>query len=298
MERLRPELVSLQNRLLNCSRADSTDPTASDQTTADSKASKTDSASESKTTNDSTSTDSSSGTDTATGTAKETGTQTKSGTSTETATDKSGKNSKTKTSTKSTSIDPRLPAGGTSMMIPTAGATTYYKIGDYVTFAWNYTSLLVTPSAVNVLATCTMNSATYTLTSNMSVEATGKVVWDTGKYQANATTPLLTATYTLYVVDVDKDIGDTASPGHLGSQNGYLFGMYSPQPYTPLNGMLFFPHASLTKHTDPNTEFNCATCNSALSDIERQALKFAFGMVMITIASFTWFAGDFGVFST
>jgi hypothetical protein len=126
------------------------------------------------------------------------------------------------------------------MLIPTAGATTYYKIGDYVTFAWNYTSLLVTPSAVNVLATCTMNSATYTLTSNMSVEETGKVVWDTGKYQANATVPLLTATYTLYVVDVDKDIGDTASPGHLGSQNGYLFGMYSPQPYTPLNGMLLF----------------------------------------------------------
>jgi hypothetical protein len=255
------------------------DTTASDETKTDSKASKTDSASDTNTA-DSTATDSSSGKKTSTGTAKETGTQTESGTSTETATDKSGKNSKTKTSTKSTSIDPRLPAGGTSMLIPTAGATTYYKIGDYVTFAWNYTSLLVTPSAVNVLATCTMNSATYTLTSNMSVEETGKVVWDTGKYQANATVPLLTATYTLYVVDVDKDIGDTASPGHLGSQNGYLFGMYSPQPYTPLN------------------EFNCATCNSALSDVERQALKFALGMVMITIASFTWFAGDFGVFST
>ncbi|GFF36198.1 hypothetical protein IFM58399_04470 [Aspergillus lentulus] len=255
------------------------DTTASDESTTDSKASKTDSSSETNTA-DSTATDSSSGTETATGTAKETGTQTKSGKTTDTATDKSGKNSKTKTSTKTTSIDARLPAGGTSMLIPTAGATTYYKIGDYVTFAWNYTSLLVTPSAVNVLATCTMNSATYTLTSNMSVEATGKVVWDTGKYQANATVPLLTATYTLYVVDVDKDIGDTASPGHLGSQNGYLFGMYSPQAYTPLN------------------EFNCATCNGALSDIERQALKFAFGMVMITIASFTWFAGDFGVFST
>jgi hypothetical protein len=255
------------------------DTTASDETKTDSKASKTDSASDTNTA-DSTATDSSSGKKTSTGTAKETGTQTESGTSTETATDKSGKNSKTKTSTKSTSIDPRLPAGVTSMLIPTAGATTYYKIGDYVTFAWNYTSLLVTPSAVNVLATCTMNSATYTLTSNMSVEETGKVVWDTGKYQANATVPLLTATYTLYVVDVDKDIGDTASPGHLGSQNGYLFGMYSPQPYTPLN------------------EFNCATCNSALSDVERQALKFALGMVMITIASFTWFAGDFGVFST
>ncbi|KAF7172681.1 hypothetical protein CNMCM5623_004875 [Aspergillus felis] len=249
------------------------DTTSSDQSTTDSNTSKTDSTSQSKTTNDSTATDSGSKTDTASGTAKETGT--KSGTATE-----SGKSSKTKTSTKSTSIDARLPAGGTSMLIPTAGATTYYKIGDHVTFAWNYTSLSVTPSAVNVLATCTSNSATYTLTSNMSVEATGKVVWDTGKYQANATVPLLTATYTLYVVDVDKEIGDTASAGYLGSQNGYAFGMYSPQPYTPLN------------------EYNCATCNSALSDIERQALKFAFGMVMITIASFTWFAGDFGVFST
>ncbi|RHZ47407.1 uncharacterized protein CDV56_104643 [Aspergillus thermomutatus] len=256
------------------------DTTASDQTTADSTASSTDSASETSTAKDSTATDSSSGTDTATGTAKETGTQTGTGTTTETATGKSSKNSKTKTSTKTTSIDARLPAGGTSMLIPTAGATTYYKIGDYVTFAWNYTSLSVTPSAVNVLASCTMNSATYTLSSNMSVEATGKVVWDTAKYQANATVPLLTATYTLYVVDVDKDIGDTASAGHLGSQNGYTFGMYIPQSYTPLN------------------EYNCATCNSALSETERQALKFAFGMVMITIASFTWFAGDFGVFST
>jgi hypothetical protein len=274
-----------------------TDTTASDESTADSNSSKTDSASETNTANDSTATDSSSRTETGTRTAKETGTQTESGTTTETATDKSSKNSKTKTSTKTTSIDARLPAGGTSMMIPTAGATTYYKIGDYVTFAWNYTSLLVTPSAVNVLATCTMNSATYTLTSNMTVEETGKVVWDTGKYQANATVPLLTATYTLYVVDVEKDIGDTASPGHLGSQNGYLFGMYSPQAYTPLNGMLLFFYVYLTKHTDPNIEFNCATCNGALSDIERQALKFAFGMVMITIASFTWFAGDFGVFS-
>lgn len=179
------------------------------------------------------------------------------------------------------------------MLIPTAGATTYYKIGDYVTFAWNYTSLIVTPTAVNVLATCTMNLATYTLSSNMSVEATGKVVWDTGKYQANATVPLLTATYTLYVVDVDKDIGDTASAGYLGSQNGYPFGMYSPKPYTPLNGMLYFPVYSDIVLT--RIEFNCATCNSALSDTERQALKFAFGMVIITIASFTWFAGGSGV---
>lgn len=258
------------------------DPTTTDQN-SDSKPSATDSASETNAA-DPSATDSeteSKGTKTPAETGKPTGTRTGSatGTTSDTTTGKPGK-SKTKGSNSTTSVDPRLPAGGVSMITPSAGAITYYKIGDYVTFAWNYTSLIVTPSAVNVLATCTMNSATYTLAGNMTVEQTGKVIWDTAKYQANATVPLLTATYTLFVVDVDKEIGDIASAGHLGSQIGYSFGMYLPQPYTPLN------------------EYNCATCSSALSETERQALKFAFGMAMITVASFSWFAGGFGVFST
>ncbi|PKY05650.1 hypothetical protein P168DRAFT_289103 [Aspergillus campestris IBT 28561] len=181
---------------------------------------------------------------------------------------------------KSTSVDPRLPAGGVSMLTPDNRATTYYKVGDHVTFVWNYTSLSVTPSAVNVVASCSLNSATYTISGNMSVEETGKVVWDTKKYQANATVPLLTATYTLFVYDIDGEPGDTAKAGHLGSQIGYNFGMYLPQSYTPIN------------------EHVCATCNGALSDTERTALKFAVGMAAITITTFTWFAGDFGVFAT
>lgn len=127
------------------------------------------------------------------------------------------------------------------MLTPTQGATSYYKIGEKVTFAWNYTSLAVTPSAVNVVASCSMNDATYTISNNMSVAETGKVTWDTGKYQANATVPLLTATYTLVVYDVDGEIGDTASAGRLGSQNQFSFGMYVPQAYTPLNGRLSPP---------------------------------------------------------
>ncbi|KAL5355939.1 hypothetical protein BJX96DRAFT_142080 [Aspergillus floccosus] len=191
-----------------------------------------------------------------------------------------GKASHTGNSTTSISVDPRMPAGGISMITPTNGATTYFKVGEFVTFAWNYTSLSVTPSAVNVVASCSLNSATYTISSNMSVQETGKVVWDTAKYQANATVPLLTATYTLFVYDVDGKPGDTAEAGHLGSQIGYNFGMYLPQSYTPLN------------------HYYCATCNSAFSESERQALKFAVGMAAITIASFTWFVGGTGVFST
>lgn len=156
--------------------------------------------------------------------------------------DKDDKNSKTdsdeksKTKSKSKSVDPRLPAGGVSMLTPDNRATTYYKVGDHVTFVWNYTSLSVTPSAVNVVASCSLNSATYTISGNMSVEETGKVVWDTKKYQANATVPLLTATYTLFVYDIDGEPGDSAKAGHLGSQIGYNFGMYLPQSYTPING--------------------------------------------------------------
>ena len=43
-------------------------------------------------------------------------------------------------------------------------------------------------------------------------------------------------------------------------------------------------------------DFVCATCSGALSNTERQTLKFLFGMGIITIMSFTWFAGGFGVF--
>jgi hypothetical protein len=124
------------------------------------------------------------------------------------------------------------------MVTPGPLTTTYYKIGDHVTLAWNYTSLSVTPSAVNVIASCSLNSAAYTLASNMSVKPTGAVTWDTSNYQATATLPLLTASYTLYVYEVGKAITDVASAGHLGSTSQFIFGMYSPQPYTPLSSEL------------------------------------------------------------
>lgn len=124
------------------------------------------------------------------------------------------------------------------MLTPGPYTTTYYKIDETITFVWNYTSLSITPTAVNVVASCTKNDHTYTIASNMSVEETQSVTWDTGKYQANATVPLLTASYTLIVYDESKEIDDLASAGELSSQNQYYFGMYEPQAYTPLPGML------------------------------------------------------------
>ncbi|KAJ5804861.1 hypothetical protein N7474_010748 [Penicillium riverlandense] len=210
-------------------------------------------------------------------------TNTNTNTNTNTASDSTSTNTKTDTSTKSEttttsiSINPAAAAGGISMITPASSSTTYYRIGQNVTFVWNYTSLSVTPSYVNVVASCSLNSETYTISSNMSVKPTGSVVWDT---DATMTVPLLTATYTLYVYDASKSLGDIPSAGHLSSLVGYDFGMYIKLPYTPLG------------------QFKCATCNSALSDIQRMGLKFTFGMAAITVASFTWFAGGFGAFAT
>jgi hypothetical protein len=125
------------------------------------------------------------------------------------------------------------------MVTPAAiAAAQYYKIGDFVTFAWNYTSLSVTPSAIDILASCSLNQQTYTIALNQSVQPTGAVTWDTGGYQASATRPLLTSTYTLVIYDASQDTTTIPSAGYLAVQNLFQFGMYSPQPYTPLNGKL------------------------------------------------------------
>ncbi|KAJ5860802.1 uncharacterized protein N7529_008112 [Penicillium soppii] len=257
-------------------RADTTETSAagtSEQKTAASTASETASSTTGGTTGTTTGTNTKTGTSTDTATGSETATGKTTGTNTKTGTSKT-------TATTSISIDPAAAAGGVSMITPASSSTTYYKIGQDVTFVWNYTSLSVTPSAVNVVASCSLNSQVYTLTSNMSVEQTGSVVWDTGKYKQTATIPLLTASYTLFIYDASKELGDTASAGYLSSQIGYSFGMYSPQPYTSLGS------------------FECVTCNGALSATTRQALKFTCGMALITFASFTWFAGSAGVLAT
>lgn len=132
------------------------------------------------------------------------------------------------TSTETTPIDPRMPPGGIQLITPAAiDGVQYYKVGDFVTFKWNYTSLSVTPSAIDVLASCSINSATYTIASNMSVEETGAITWDTGEFQATATNPFPVASYTLIVHDSSKDITDIPQAGYLGAYAQYVFGMYT-----------------------------------------------------------------------
>lgn len=110
----------------------------------------------------------------------------------------------------------------------------FYKVGDYVTFAWNYTSLSVTPSAIDILATCTANQATYTIAVNQSAAQTS-VVWDT-KNTPSGQVPFLTEKYTLLIYDAESSVSAAPRAGYLGVFNTFQFGMYTPQPYVPFSG--------------------------------------------------------------
>ncbi|KAI0606518.1 hypothetical protein TUN205_09234 [Pyrenophora tritici-repentis] len=197
--------------------------------------------------------------------AKETGTNKPAGTKTQ-----SGKS-------KSTSFDPRLPAGGLTMVTPNAIAgTQYYKVGDWVTFAWNYTSLSVTPTAIDVLASCTANQATYTISVNMSATQT-EVLWNTGE-TPDGQAPFLTENYKLLIYD--SDLSATAPPraGYLGAFTGFTFGMYLKQPYTPLS-----------------EGYTCPNCNGALSHFEKMTLSTMFFTTGTTIGSLLYFTYQFGL---
>lgn len=238
--------------------------------TADESASRTSDASSSATATDS---DDENGDEpTSSGEAKSTGTK-KEGSGTAT----SG-GSKTTGTPKTTQFDPRLPAGGASMITPDAmSPASYYKIKDHVTFVWNYTSLSLPPKAVDVLATCSANQGLYTIAANQSWEQTQSVVWDTGDYQATGTIPLLTETYTLIIHDAARDVSATAPAGYLGAWKQFTFGMYEPQPYTPM------------------ADYVCATCSSAMSLMEKQTYGFLFTMMGVTLLTFGWFTGAAGL---
>ncbi|KAI5195581.1 hypothetical protein AUEXF2481DRAFT_45139 [Aureobasidium subglaciale EXF-2481] len=177
--------------------------------------------------------------------------------------------------------------GGIAMITPDVYATsTYYKIGNFITFAWNMTSLSATPTALDVMASCAANQHMYTLAVNQTVNGTsGTVTWDTGDYQSTATIPLLTETYTLVIMDAALPaVSATAAYGHLPVYSGHLFAMYVPQSTDYHN----------TSGNDTQI-YTCITCKSGASSLERQTLAVIFGTVFITIATFSIFVGGSGI---
>ncbi|KAI0603296.1 hypothetical protein F4775DRAFT_22870 [Biscogniauxia sp. FL1348] len=204
-----------------------------------------------------------------------TGGITSSGTRTGTATGTKG----TSKTTSHKTYDAQDGAGGVAMITPaTTDGTTLYRIDNTVpiTWVWNYTSLQGTPSAIDVMISCSTVSATWTLTQNMTFEPTATFTWDSNAFQeSNIASPLVVEQYTLLIIDSDSSVSATAEPGYLAAYNGFQFGMYTSRPYTALG------------------EWKCATCSAASGDLDRKALGFAVTMSIITVMSFTWYVTGF-----
>ncbi|KAI0127927.1 hypothetical protein BJ170DRAFT_395000 [Xylariales sp. AK1849] len=197
------------------------------------------------------------------------------GTGENTATGTDTSDTKDATHTTYNAVD---PAGGISMITPaTAAGTQLYRIGETITWVWNYTSLQGTPTAIDVLVSCSTATETWTITQNMTWEQTGSVTWDTNAYKQTAVqSPLLTEEYTLLIYDADSQVSATAEAGYLSVYNSFTFGMYASRPYSNLS------------------DWQCVTCSAANGDLDRKALGFAFSMAAITVLSFTWFVVGFG----
>ena len=158
----------------------------------------------------------------------------------------------------------------------TAVGVNLYKIGDHVTFAWNYTNLQGTPTAINVLVTCTSARHIWTLTSNMTFTTAASITWDTQEQATAVEAPLLTDQYNLIILDADSSITSAPEAGYLSPYSQFKFGLYKKQEYKPLD------------------QWNCATCSSgALSETERRVLGLAMSMSIVTVLSFTWFVTGF-----
>ncbi|KAJ4350263.1 uncharacterized protein N0V89_008884 [Didymosphaeria variabile] len=196
--------------------------------------------------------------------------------------DSSDKASKTTSKAKVTNFGADVQAGGIQMVTPNPylGAQ-YYKVGDWVTFAWNYTSLSITPSAIDILASCSVNQQTYTIAVNHSVQATDTIYWDTGAYKSSHPNgpEFVSETYTLLIYDAQSSVSATAKPGYLAPYSQFYFGMYTPQPYVNWS------------------EFECANClkNDAFSIFASGTTKVLFVTFGTTIASFLYFAMAFGI---
>jgi hypothetical protein len=129
------------------------------------------------------------------------------------------------------------PAGTISMTMPPQTVTSYYKIApnQVITFGWNFSDVLVTPTHLTVSAGCD-NQNTYPVgpTDGVIPGTATTVTWDVYSYQtAHPNTPLAPGTCTLSIWD-DRGPNPTRAPGYLQPAEDLQFALYTPEPYTPL----------------------------------------------------------------
>ena len=143
--------------------------------------------------------------------------------------------------TNSTSSQLNIPqsaaAGLLTITQPPQTTIAFFKIAQAqpITFAWNFSYVLSTPSFLTVSAICE-NGNTYPVgpTDGVIPGTATSVVWDAYAWQqSHPNSPLAQATYTLEIFD-SRGPGAARAPGLLSPNNALQFALYTPQAYTPI----------------------------------------------------------------
>ena len=96
----------------------------------------------------------------------------------------------TKAPARTTKIPFNAQPGGVQIKYPNpTDGYQIYKIGDKVTFGWNFTSVLRAPTKINVEAYCTLGAYYFTITKDAPGDLR-KITWDTGAQQTSGVTKL------------------------------------------------------------------------------------------------------------
>ncbi len=149
----------------------------------------------------------------------------------------SGQQGASNTQSSSSGIPFSAPAGGLTITKPPQTATSLFKIApsNTITFAWNFTYVLATPTHLTVSA-IGENGNTYPVgpTDGIIDGTATSVTWDLWSYQqGHSNLPLAPGSYVLHIWD-DRGPGAAREPGFLQENSALKFALYTPQPYTPI----------------------------------------------------------------
>lgn len=134
-------------------------------------------------------------------------------------------------------IPPSAPAAEYVFTKPPATVTSFYKIaeGELITFGWNFTYLLATPTALTVSAKCPGGNMFPVGPEDGVIDGTAtEVVWDVYSYQqAHPETQLPQAQCNLMICD-ERGYNAGRRAGYLSPNTNLQFALYKPQPYVSL----------------------------------------------------------------
>lgn len=185
----------------------------------------------------------------------------------------SASNAQSQSTSSSSGIPVSAPAGGLTITKPPQTATSFFKIApsNTITFAWNFTDVLSTPTHLTVSA-IGENGNTYPVgPTNGIIDGTAtSVTWDLWSYQqSHSALPLAPGSYVLHIWD-DRGPGAAREPGLLQENSALKFALYTPEAYTPLESASFCFFAAffffVAESMLARAGWVCSTCSGAWSD--------------------------------